>query len=134
MELADVTFTIPGRPIGKQRRVGKGGRAYIPTKTSNYIERCELVGTKHRPASWPLRQWYRFGWTAVFPSHRVPDRDNLDKSLCDAFNEVFWFDDIRVRVGETKVLVDPDYDGDGFVICRIVAAEKSDFECTVRED
>lgn len=65
--------------------------------------RVDYVATFATPASWP--RWKRELADAGRIYHTTkPDRDNIDKALCDALNGIAWTDDCyAVAGGQRKV-------------------------------
>lgn len=107
-------FSVPGRPVGKQRRVGSGGRAYIPDKTTDYQKRVGWFAKRARPNGWPMRAFYQLRFSARYPDHSVADGDNISKCVKDALEgthlnngSILWENDIWVRKESHEVLTDP---------------------------
>jgi Holliday junction resolvase RusA-like endonuclease len=115
-------FTVPGRPRGKERaRVAPGQqRPYTPAQTVRAEkELAELylqAADERRPLTGPVR----LDIVAVFqiprdfsgplldaansglvPCMNKPDRDNIEKLVCDALNGLAWADDAQIVAGET---------------------------------
>jgi len=102
-------FTVPGKPIGKERpRRGKNGVWYTPTATKKYESRVAIYArlARVRPIAgsvWCILDVY-------LPDRRRRDVDNICKSVLDALNGVAWQDDTQVaRLTVTKKIdsVDP---------------------------
>jgi Holliday junction resolvase RusA-like endonuclease len=115
-----VTFTIPGRPRGKERpRAAPGqSRPYTPARTvAAEREILTLFKQARRdprpltgpvlltieavfpiPAKWPkaLRD---FALTGRLYCTSKPDRDNIEKLVADALNGIAWCDDAQVVDG-----------------------------------
>lgn len=117
-----VSFSVPGRPRGKERpRVAPGQqRPYTPASTvaaekevrALYLQarrqedRRPLTGPValtitavfQIPSSWPkaLRETAARGG---LPYTGKPDRDNIEKLVCDALNGVAWMDDAQIVAG-----------------------------------
>ena len=107
-----VEFTIPGKPVAKQRpRKGAQGRFYTPARTMRFeqdvataylaaggVKQPDYIGevsihitlTRPYPASWP--KWRRNPLAAT----ARPDADNLAKSVADGLNGVAYHDDAQV--------------------------------------
>lgn len=107
-----VTFTIPGKPFGKQRpRATRQGRIYTPKETVSF-ER--VVGQIAKPMfAAPLDGPVHIEVLAVFepaaswsqkkraaalgaPHIQKPDLDNCLKALKDGLNRIAWADDSQV--------------------------------------
>ena len=117
--MSTVSFTVPGKPIGKGRpRIGKVGgfsRMFTPEKTVNYeglvgwtaaqamAGRPLIAGpvsvvlhiAAEIPASWSKAKQARATAGAEFPTTK-PDMDNVIKAVFDAMNGVVWKDDVQV--------------------------------------
>lgn len=118
-----IAFTIPGVPVAQPRQrhamIAGHVRNYTPTKhpvnafkavarlaasaamKDGPIEgplRVDLVFVFARPAAkvWKSKPMPRIRHTAK------PDRDNLEKSVQDALNEIVWRDDAQICAGETE--------------------------------
>lgn len=110
-----IDFTVPGKPMGKERpRVTTHG-TYTPTKTKDYEKIVkqkfiEAMQTQHEPAKVLSAEIYI---TAYFdvpkswsihakrdhynqPAAKKPDSDNIGKIICDALNGVAYKDDACV--------------------------------------
>src|SRR5690606_2778268 len=109
-----VSFTVPGRPVGKGRpRFNRRtGAAYTPAATASYenwvkvraVEAMhghapfagavalEIVATFVPPASWSRKKTAAALAGEVMPTSR-PDLDNIEKVIMDAGNGVLWRDD-----------------------------------------
>lgn len=115
-------FTIPGTPRGKERaRTAPGqDRPYTPAATVAAEREVAALylqaATKRRPLTGPVR----LDIVAVFqipegfpralrdaaarglvPCMNKPDRDNIEKLVCDALNGLAWCDDAQITSGET---------------------------------
>ncbi len=118
MLVPGISFTVPGRPVPKQRpRMGRGGHMYTPRRTRDYeqlVGQCALAaGAKRNREPVAVRLEIH-----VRPSLRL-DVDNVAKSVLDGCNGVVWDDDARVRCLEV-VRVDDD---DERVVVTITPAE-----------
>lgn len=114
-----VFIRVTGHPTAKGRaRTGKNGNHYTPAKTRS-AERdvrmlarqamgarlpmagplvCGIVATFAVPKSWP--KWKRELALAGGVAHTAkPDKDNIEKLLCDACNGVVWLDDAQIVAG-----------------------------------
>lgn len=120
-----IRFTVPGKPMGKQRhRMTKTGHTYTPKKTVEYEER---VRSRFINASWnngravlsnitisPVRMDIK----AYFPIPKSwskkkreqalageirptvkPDLDNITKIIADALNGLAFKDDSQIVTG-----------------------------------
>ena len=114
--MTEISFTVPGQPVGKARaRVTRHG-TYTPATTVGYEERIIVAARSvDRPALAPegaavrLSILFRFAmpksWSKTKRdclSHnrhtQKPDLDNLLKAVKDALNGVCYFDDAQVAV------------------------------------
>ena len=100
--LREISFTIPGRPVGKERpRVTKSGHAFTPEKTRKAEQAIALlarvatsrVAAMHRPLA-P----YKVEIGIVWEDKRHPDIDNVAKCVLDAMNGVAYPDDADVSM------------------------------------
>ena len=110
-----LNFTIPGKPMGKQRpRVTRAGRAYTPSETVSYenlVKLCfraaypEWVPTDAEitmhifaefpiPVSWSKKKKQMALDGKIHP--RKPDWDNIGKIIGDGLNAVAYTDDAQV--------------------------------------
>jgi len=104
--MTSIVFTIPGKPVPKQRaRAGAGGRFYTPGPTRKYeraVHLCALDARQKYMAehgfrhAWPLDARYSIEALATWGDARPRDLDNLLKSLCDGGNGVLWKDDSQI--------------------------------------
>ncbi len=97
----NVSFTVPGRPVPKQRpRVYMSGRraqVYTPRETREYEE---TVGWYARPRfKHPLLEPVRLAIRAFLRRGpgREPDATNVAKSVEDGMNTIAYQDDIQVK-------------------------------------
>lgn len=113
----EIAFTVPGKPVGKQRprfsRQGTAVRTYTPRKTAEYEN---LVRISYRAVS---KEKLKGAISATIRGYFEPpkatskkqrqkmlsgeigytkkiDADNLAKSILDALNEVAYADDAQV--------------------------------------
>ena len=114
------TFTVPGSPRGKGRhRTTRTGRTYTDEKTAMYENKIMLC-YRQKYAGEPLITGpVSLDWTAYFQMPQsaskkrraamlageiwptvTPDRDNIEKIICDALNGVVWRDDKQVVTGD----------------------------------
>lgn len=113
-----VAFTIPGKPFGKQRPRAtiRGGHAsvYTPKETRSFEQKVaeiarplfpvpidgpvkvRIVATFAIPASWSKRK--RAEMLGQYHTQK-PDRDNIDKAICDGLNRIAWVDDGQAADG-----------------------------------
>ena len=124
------TFTIPGVPVGKQRpRTAPNNprrRPYTPQKTRDYEElvrwcwrdqcgeqylhgaiRIDIVAYCPIPESYSKKQKERLSSGRV-PYLHNPDRDNIDKIICDALNKTAYDDDSQLYAGSQEKYYGPE--------------------------
>lgn len=106
------TFTIPGKPFGKQRpRATRQGRIYTPAATVAYERTVGVLARQHflEPIAGPVRltvtavfepaqSWSKKRRAAAMgqPHTQKPDIDNCLKSILDGLNRIAWADDSQV--------------------------------------
>jgi Holliday junction resolvase RusA-like endonuclease len=100
-----LTFTIPGKPQGKERarRDPRSGRWFTPTKTRRYERNVrQLAAWALHFASlrteWPKGAKYMLRLRLFFPDARRRDADNVAKAIQDACTGLLWDDDHRVGI------------------------------------
>ena len=117
--MTSVRFTVPGKPVAKQRpkfsRAGAFVRTYTPEKTVNYESLVRLAASDAmngaRPMEGPVlltvainlqipvsaskKQQALMAANVVMPTKK-PDADNVLKAVKDAINGVVWRDDAQV--------------------------------------
>lgn len=115
--MSEVTFEIPGEPMGKQRpkfrSTGKFVQTYTPDKTVNYETLVkELYAINQYPmlqgelsvevtayltipesASQKKKDQMKNG--DIHPTKK-PDLDNILKIICDALNKIAYKDDAQI--------------------------------------
>lgn len=114
-----IAFTVPGKPVGKQRprfsRQGTAVRTYTPQKTADYenlvrisyraVSKQKLegaIGATIRgyfepPRSTSKKQRQKMLSGEIGYTKKV-DADNLAKSILDALNGVAYTDDAQVSL------------------------------------
>ena len=115
-----ITFTIIGEPMGKQRpkfySKGKFGKAYTPEATANYEQWVKLSYMQQRgdtaviedkeiavtitayfkiPASVSKKKAEQMRLGYIRPTKK-PDFDNIAKIICDALNGLAYKDDAAI--------------------------------------
>lgn len=102
----NLSFTIPGPPVGKERPRVVNGRTFTPKKTIDYerLVQGTFIGAQLG------RAWDRGGQFSVqiyvsVCSLQHPDCDNIAKAILDALNGHAWDDDKQV----TQVYVSVNY-------------------------
>lgn len=108
-------FTIPGKPMGKQRpRVTRTGHAFTPSKTVTYENLVKLCFLEAYPGWTPTESEISMYIFADFPvpvswskkkkkdaldgkihPHK-PDWDNIGKIISDGLNSVAYVDDAQI--------------------------------------
>lgn len=110
-----VTFTIPGKPFGKQRpRVGViagHARVFTPKETVSFERQLGQIARTHFPspldgpvnltvkAVFPIpASWSKKKQAAMLaqPHTQKPDLDNCLKAIKDGLNRIAWADDSQV--------------------------------------
>jgi Holliday junction resolvase RusA-like endonuclease len=110
-----VSFTIPGKPFGKQRpkATAQGGhaRVFTPKETVSFERQVAEIARPYFPA--PILGPVKLRIVAMFEVPKSwskkrqaeavgtfftqkPDGDNLAKSLKDGLNRIAWADDAQV--------------------------------------
>jgi Holliday junction resolvase RusA-like endonuclease len=100
-----VMFTIPGRPVPKQRpRMGKNGNVYTPKKCREYEKTVGWVAKKifKNPYDGPVSLQVR-----VYLARNGGDLDNYVKSIQDGLNGIAWRDDRQVTRLKAGLFVRP---------------------------
>ena len=91
-----VSFTIPGRPRGKERpRMGRNGKFYTPKRTQEYEEHvawCAKMAYKEDPIELPVRLDL-----VIRSSKSRADTSNILKSIEDGMNEIVYLDDKQIK-------------------------------------
>jgi Holliday junction resolvase RusA-like endonuclease len=120
-----ICFTVPGKPVAKQRpkfaRMGSFVRTYTPKETMSYesmvryaaaeamgedapiegpIELLVEIGLQI-PVSASRKQQARMASNQIMPTKK-PDGDNVLKAIKDACNGVVWRDDAQVVDGHYR--------------------------------
>lgn len=109
-----VQFTVPGKPMGKQRpRVMRSGITFTPKETVNYETLVKLAYAQatremfEGPLHMEIRAYYEIPKstskkkaelmrTNVERPTKKPDIDNIVKIICDALNKVAYHDDSQI--------------------------------------
>ena len=107
-----IRFTIPGRPVGKERPRTVNGHTYTPQRTKDYetLVRAPALEAGVRPLVGPLR--VKLVWAKQVPKSwskkrkaealagvyamGTPDLDNVGKSCLDSLNTYAYADDAQV--------------------------------------
>jgi Holliday junction resolvase RusA-like endonuclease len=97
-----IVFTVPGKPVPKQRaRKGPNGW-YTPTETRRYERAVGFHATRARQVhtatggEWPMGRRYEVEVLCVWADRRRRDIDNVLKSVLDGLNGVLFADDSQV--------------------------------------
>lgn len=102
-----LTFTIPGRPVGKARaRVTKQGHAYTPERTRQWERLAALMCTTailDGSLRWPMNARYVLSVKAHHAHTKkgterltAPDLDNVIKAVCDGCEGIAYENDRQV--------------------------------------
>jgi len=90
------TFTVPGRPRGKERpRVGRNGKFYTPKTTREYEETVAWFARaayKEEPTKDPVRLDL-----TIRSSKSKADTSNILKSIEDGMNGIVYIDDRQIK-------------------------------------
>lgn len=121
----EVTIDIPGTPVakGRPRFSNANGfvRVHTPAKTVNYekiVSKCarQAMGAA-KPLGCPLyvkvylylpipKSWSKHKRELALSGELLPtgkpDKDNYEKALYDAMNEIVWLDDCQITDSFTK--------------------------------
>ena len=98
-----VYFTIPGRPVPKQRpRLGKNGIVYTPKNCREYEKRVAAAAYTvfRRPYAGPVALEVN-----LFLASRPGDLDNYVKAVSDGMNGIAYQDDRQVVELKAKLTV-----------------------------
>ena len=119
-----VTYSVKGDPVGKQRPRFSRGRTYTPKKTVDYETIIASKASQAMGSSEPLQTpvaifiWIRHAIPASYSKKRKeaclngldwpkkPDLDNVAKVYLDAMNGIVYKDDVQV----VKLRVSKRYD------------------------
>jgi Holliday junction resolvase RusA-like endonuclease len=124
-----VTYSVEGDPVGKQRPRFSRGRTYTPKKTVDYETIIASKASQAMGSSEPLQTpvaifiWISHAIPASYSKKRKeaclngldwpkkPDLDNVAKVFLDAMNGIVYKDDVQV----VKLRVSKRYDTDSGV-------------------
>jgi Holliday junction resolvase RusA-like endonuclease len=124
-----VTYSVEGDPVGKQRPRFSRGRTYTPKKTVDYETIIASKASQAMGSSEPLQTpvaifiWISHAIPASYSKKRKeaclngldwpkkPDLDNVAKVFLDAMNGIVYKDDVQV----VKLRVSKRYDTDSKV-------------------
>jgi Holliday junction resolvase RusA-like endonuclease len=124
-----VTYSVEGDPVGKQRPRFSRGRTYTPKKTVDYESLIASKASQAMGSSEPLQTpvaifiWISHAIPASYSKKRKeaclngldwpkkPDLDNVAKVFLDAMNGIVYKDDVQV----VKLRVSKRYDTDSKV-------------------
>ena len=117
--MKEITFTVPGNPVGKGRakaaRRGKFITMYTPEKTASYESLVAYAGNVAMngrqliagpvsveldirlqiPTSWSNKKREQAAKGLIY-AIKKPDADNVEKAIFDGMNSVVWVDDVQV--------------------------------------
>ena len=90
------TFTVPGRPRGKERpRMGRNGKFYTPKTTREYEESVAWFA-KAAYKGEPTKDPVRLDMTIRSSKSRA-DTSNILKSIEDGMNGIIYVDDKQIK-------------------------------------
>ena len=90
------TFTVPGRPRGKERpRMGRNGKFYTPRTTREYEESVAWFA-KAAYKGEPTKDPVRLDMTIRSSKSRA-DTSNILKSIEDGMNGIVYVDDKQIK-------------------------------------
>jgi Holliday junction resolvase RusA-like endonuclease len=109
-------FTIKVKPKAQARhRPSKYGGYYDPTSEfKKFIAMCVKVQRPTKVTEGPIRLSITFYMPrpkrlkkSAYWHTKKPDRDNLEKAICDALNGILWTDDAQICDGPIKKIYAP---------------------------
>lgn len=110
-ESKSVQFTIPVRPVGKQRpRAGSDGTFYTPTKTAEFEQMVAAHAKRERPRGWSIDGEFRVDMVARYADKNRADGDNIQKAVWDGLNGILYGDDRQVLEWTGRIQLDCDTD------------------------
>jgi Holliday junction resolvase RusA-like endonuclease len=138
------SLLIPPVPDGRPRfaRIGKGIRAYMPAKCTQYREKLKLAYQQSHPDASPLQGALSVSISVFIPRpkkhfgtgrnagivkaqfeeghhEQKPDADNFAKMLLDALNGAAYVDDSQVVDLRVRKYWARDIDNKGGLFCEI---------------
>lgn len=109
-----INFTIPGKPLAKQRpRFTRAGRTYTPETTVMYENLIKTCFSQKYPDHVPIEEPFKLDIRAYYPiaeswpkkkktaaligwlKPAKPDWDNVGKIVSDALNQIAYVDDAQ---------------------------------------
>lgn len=95
-----IEFTIPGKPVGKERpRMGKNGKFYTPKRTRDFeslIRQVAIVARNRVKIYKPLDEPVAVQIIIFHCNNQFGDMDNIIKSILDGMNKIIYHDDKQV--------------------------------------
>lgn len=121
--MTPITFTIHGKPFAKQRPRFSRGRTYTPKETVSFERAVGQIAKPlfARPFSGPIKMTILASfappksWSQKKKREHLgkyhtqrPDKDNLEKAICDGLNRIAFEDDAQVAWSDTRKVWGPE--------------------------
>lgn len=114
----ELRFTVPGRPVPKERPRKGRWRWYTPTRTVEYEQKVAMYALiargefeQRNGKRWPLDGKYRVQSIGHYSNRaHLPDEDNVLKAVKDALQHVLWENDRQVYRSTSETRIEPNSD------------------------